>query len=112
MVNKFSNPFSWNFLKALLGLNPARSTRPTVPPFTRYWSRVRLVSDRNLSAGLFRDSRRQYRLLAWRVYTDRSGKKHATTAFSRKELSRVCDLLQQAVGHTTDENKHAGLPRA
>ncbi len=97
MLNKFSNPFSWNFLKALLGLKPASSNRPTVPTFTRYWSRVRVVSDRNLSAGLFRDSRRQYRLLAWRVYTDRAGKKHATTAFSRKELSRVCELLRRTV---------------
>ncbi len=103
MFNKFSNPFSWNFLKALLGFNPARSTRPAVPSIARYWSRVRIVSDRHLSAGLFRDSRRQYRLLAWRVYTNRAGKKHTTTAFSRKELSRVCDLLQQAIGHDARE---------
>jgi len=93
---RFSNPFTRDFFLRLLGLNAVHPRRPVVPSITHRWSRVFIVSDRNLSAGVFRDAKRRYRLMAWRTYTDKFGREHATTAFSRTELARVGELLQQA----------------
>jgi hypothetical protein len=91
-----------NLVKALCGVD----TRPRFdgrlcPTAVKGWIPVALAHDRRLSAGIFklrprsrwRKAADQYRLVAWRTYSDRGGRERATTFLHRDEIDPALNLL-------------------
>ncbi|MFN0019477.1 MAG: hypothetical protein ACKVP0_14550 [Pirellulaceae bacterium] len=92
-----------NFVRSIIGL-PARRTldgRP-VPPSVAASTPVAVVHDRRLSVGVFSTQRKkgqpvQFRVVAWRTYTDRQKKERATTSLHRDELDPVLHMLGECL---------------
>ena len=90
-----------NFVRSIIGL-PSRRTlggRP-VPASVAQCRPVTVIHDRRLSVGVFAVQQRRgkeplYRVVAWRTYTDRQKKEHATTSLHRDEIDPVLRLVEE-----------------
>jgi len=95
-MSKFST-----LLRAVIGLPLSTTVNGRAVPRSLHGATpVSVVHDRRLSVGLFvirrgRKGASLYKLVAWRTYTDKTGKEQASLSLYRDEIDPVLRLVQQ-----------------